>query len=470
VFDLVAIARGASGLTLEAQLADAENGASVPLAASVATRQRIELPPPARTDQPHWLEHPHDGGLHVTTADKVGKPAADPVLHWSASVCVAGEDPRSVPGRSVHLMRQPIHKWVDRVAGERIRPVYVTPVASVIPKSDVLIARGGPQTITVEVEALTDSLTGRLNVTLPEGWATTKDLKLVNIAKRNDRQSFTFQLMPMENAKAGAVKFEFSGPKGKADRTLHGIDHPHILPQVYYTPAEVKLVPLDVKTTAKRVGYVKGAGDGVPQAMEQLGVVVEFIEPSTTKLEELRRFDAIVTGIRAYNTTKGMKELHPMLLRYVEEGGTLIVQYNTSPRFAVSGVEDFQIDPATLGPHPFKITRDRVSVEEAPPTFLAKDHPLLHTPNRITAADFDGWVQERGLYFAGDFGTHYTPLIAWNDPGEEPLTGGLIACDHGKGRYIYTGISFFRQLPAGVPGAYRLWANLISPRAKCKLQ
>jgi hypothetical protein len=272
-------------------------------------------------------------------------------------------------------------------------------------------------------------------------------------------------LKPEGNAQAGPAKFSFKGPKGTADRTLHEIDYPHIMPQVYYTPAEVKLVPLDVKTSAQRVGYVKGAGDEVPQALEQLGVVVEFIEPSTAKLEELKKYDAIVTGIRAYNATKGMKELHPLLLQYVAEGGTLIVQYNTTPRFAVSGVEDFQIDPSTLGPHPFKITRDRVTVEEAPPTFLDPKHPLLTTPNAITTADFEGWVQERGLYFAGDLGDKYTPLIAWNDPGEQALTGGLITCDHGQGRFIYTGISFFRQLPAGVPGAYRLFANLISPRA-----
>lgn len=420
------------------------------------TSKRLVLKPSRWVIEPFWLSKPHND-LYVIPAIDVGTPnqKALPV-----SIAPANFTPTEDWIFNGVLM----YKWVDRVAGERIRPVYVTPVASVIPKSDVLIARGGPQSITVEVEALTDSLTGQLNVTLPEGWGTTKDLKLVNIAKRNERQRFTYQLIPGDKAKPGAVKFTFSGPKGSADRTLHEIDYPHIMPQVYYTPAEVKLVPLEVKTTAKRVGYVKGAGDEVPQALELLGVVVEFIEPSTAKLEELRKYDAIVTGIRAYNATKGMKELHPLLLQYVKEGGTLIVQYNTTPRFAVSGVEDFQIDPSTLGPHPFKITRDRVTVEEAPPTFLDPKHPLLNTPNTITAQDFEGWVQERGLYFAGDLGDKYTPLIAWNDPGEQPLTGGLITCDHGKGRFIYTGISFFRQLPAGVPGAYRLFANLISPR------
>ena len=428
---------------------------------NVRFEQEVTRPRTSEWDQPYWLKAPH-GDLHVVTGtlnagrSLIGKPVTPQTLVNAWELYFESGTPK----RPITPLT---YKWVDRVAGERIRPVYVTPVASVIPKSDVLIARGSPQTITVEVEALTDSLTGQLNVTLPEGWATTKDLKLVNIAKRNERQSFTFHLMPMDNAKGGPVKFEFVGPKGTADRTLHEIDYPHIMPQVYYTPAEVKLVPLDVKTTAKRVGYVKGAGDDVPQAMEQLGVVVEFIEPASAKLEELRKYDAIVTGIRAYNATKGMKELHPLLLRYVEEGGTLIVQYNTTPRF-FSGASDFQIDPATLGPKPFSISRGRVTVEEAPPTFLAPKHPLLNTPNTITAADFEGWVQERGLYFADDFAPHYTPLIAWNDPGEEPLNGALIVTDHGKGRFIYTGISFFRQLPAGVGGAYRLWGNLISPR------
>lgn len=422
---------------------------------------RYQTPAMGYLDQPFWLQRPR-----TNLYDTDGPPyrsveaVAPGIAHFFCSMIWAD-------GTQFSHEVQVMYKWVDRVAGERIRPVYVTPVASVIPKSDVLIATGGTQSITVEVEALTDSLNGQLNVMLPAGWGSTKDLKLVNIAKRNERQSFTFQLVPGANAKAGPVKFEFSGPKGKADRTLHEIDYPHIMPQVYYTPAEVKLVPLDVKTTAKRVGYVKGAGDDVPQAMEQLGVVVEFIEPGTARLEELRKYDAIVTGIRAYNSNKGMKELHPLLLQYVEQGGTLIVQYNTTPRF-FSGASDFQIDPATLGPHPFTIGRGRVTVEEAPPTLLDPKHPLLNTPNTITAADFEGWVQERGLYFASDFGTNYTPLIAWHDPGEDPLNGALIVADHGKGRFVYTGISFFRQLPAGVGGAYRLWANLISPRAQGK--
>ena len=394
-------------------------------------------------DQPYWLSRPHTALFDVLEVKNIGLPETIPGLSPRYGVDIN-------PTNGMALYR-----WVDRVDGERIRPVYVTPMASVIPKTEVLISQGNPQQVLVEVEALTDSLIGQLNVTLPEGWTTTADLRVVNIAKRNTRQSFTFTLFPMPNAKAGVVKFEFVGPKGNADRTLHEIDYPHIMPQVYYTPAEVKLIPLDVQVTAKRVGYIKGAGDEVPQAIEQLGVSVEMVDPATAKLEDLAKYDAIVTGIRTYNTVEAMKTFNTVLMKYVENGGTLVCQYNTRS-------SDMMVPDSLFGPYPFKLTRDRVTVEEATPTFLQRDHPLLNVPNKITSADFEGWVQERGLYFCGSLDEHYTPLIAWNDPGEQPLNGGLITCDYGKGRYVYTGISFFRQLPAGVPGAYRLFANLIS--------
>ncbi len=400
--------------------------------------------------EPFWLMHPH-GTLYDVVPVLIGRP----VSPFGYRVTLMAKETTS--GETFGTAERGHYKWVDRVAGERIRPVYVTPVASVIPKTNVLIARGGPQQLVVEVEALTDSLTGQLNVHLPEGWATTKDMKLVNIAKRNERQSFTFQLMPLESAKGGAVKFEFSGPKGKADRTLHEIDYPHIMPQVYYTPAEVKLIALEVETAAKTVGYIKGAGDEVPKAIEQLGVKVDMVDPGIATLESLRKYDAIVTGIRAYNTVQELKELNPVLMEYMKEGGTLVVQYNTLSR-------DMVLPDSLFGPYPFKLTRDRVTVEEASCTLLKNDHPLLNSPNKIDPADFDGWTQERGLYFCGSLDPRYTPLLSWNDPGEDPLNGALITCDYGKGRYVYTGISFFRQLPAGVPGAYRLFANLISKR------
>lgn len=405
-------------------------------------------------DEPFWLSLQRKGSMYtIDPPALIGAPDRNTILTPTLAISNARG--------AASLPIQAQYKWVDRVDGERVRPVYVTPVASIIPKTDILIARGGTQTVEIEVEALTDSLSGQLNVTLPEGWGTTKDLKLVNIAKRGDRQSFTFQLIPGANAKDGAVKFEFSGPKGKADRRMHEIDYPHIMPQVYYTPAEVKLIPLDVKVNAERVGYIKGAGDDVPQAIERLGVSVDMVDPSTATLESLSKYDAIVVGIRAYNTERAMAQFNPVLMKYVENGGTVVAQYNTLS-------SDMMVPSNKMGPYPFELSRGRITVEEAPPTFLLPKHPLLNTPNKITLADFDGWVQERGLYFVGERDPKYSALISWNDPGEEPLDGALIVADHGKGRYIYTGISFFRELPAGVAGAYRLWANLISKREEVK--
>jgi hypothetical protein len=164
-----------------------------------------------------------------------------------------------------------------------------------------------------------------------------------------------------------------------------------------------------------------------------------------------------VTGIRAYNTDRALARFQPTLLAWVERGGTLVVQY-------VTNGNDLVLDPKRIGPRPFSVTRQRVTVEDAEPTFLAPDHALLTTPNRLARADFDGWVQERGLYFAGDLDPAFVALLGWTDPGEKPQTGAWIACDHGQGRFVYTGLSLFRQLPAGVPGAYRILANLVSKR------
>jgi hypothetical protein len=238
---------------------------------------------------------------------------------------------------------------------------------------------------------------------------------------------------------------------------MHVIDHPHIAPQVWYSPAEVELVPLDVAVATKIVGYVEGAGDDVPAALRRLGIAVERIDPGNASPSDLDRCDAIVTGVRAYNTVPALARFQPRLLAYAERGGTLVVQYDTNG-------SDLVLEAKRIGPFPFALTRDRVTVEEAAPTFLAPQHPLWTTPNRIGPADFAGWVQERGLYFAGDLDPAYARLISWSDPGEKPLDGALIACDVGKGRFVYTGLSLFRQLPAGVPGAYRILANLLARR------
>jgi hypothetical protein len=209
----------------------------------------------------------------------------------------------------------------------------------------------------------------------------------------------------------------------------------------------------DVATRVRSVGYVEGAGDEVADALRQLGIPVTFLTADDLARGDLSVYDTIVLGIRAYAVRNDLRAYNRRLLDYAASGGTLVVQYNT-----------YQILDQEFGPYPFTINRphDRVTVEEAPVTFLEPAHPLLNTPNLLAPDDFEGWVQERGLYFMGDRDPRYTPVLAANDPGEDPKDGGLMVARVGDGYYIYTGYAFFRQLPAGVPGAYRLFANLVS--------
>jgi len=235
---------------------------------------------------------------------------------------------------------------------------------------------------------------------------------------------------------------------------LERIDYPHIPIQTLFPPASARLVRADVRHEGSHVAYVAGPGDAIPEALAQLGYEVTALSDGDLERADLSRYDAIVTGARAYNTRPRLRAEQPRLLEYVKNGGTLLVQYNTT---ADGPLGD-------LGPYPFTISRDRVTVEEAPVTLLHPDDPLLRTPNAIGAADFDGWVQERGLYFANPWDPRYTTLLSCHDPGEPARDGGLLVARYGKGVYAYCAYALFRQLPAGVPGAWKLLANLVSAR------
>lgn len=202
----------------------------------------------------------------------------------------------------------------------------------------------------------------------------------------------------------------------------------------------------------KQIGYLPGAGDLIPESLQQIGYQVSILSESEVMNSDLSRFDAIITGVRAYNVSERLSLMQPKLMQYVNKGGTLLVQYNVNNPLLVQNI----------GPYPFKISRDRVTDENAHVTLLAKDHPVLNFPNKITQKDFEGWIQERGLYFTADADAGYTRILSMNDPGETPKDGSLLVADYGNGRFVYTSLVFFRELPAGIPGAYRLFVNLIT--------
>jgi hypothetical protein len=233
---------------------------------------------------------------------------------------------------------------------------------------------------------------------------------------------------------------------------LRIINYDHIPEQTLFPLAEAKVEKIDLQFAGKRIGYITGAGDLIPESLKQIGYDVTNLTESQVMNSDLSQFDAIVTGVRLYNVNEQIKVLQPKLMKYVENGGVLLVQYNVN--------SPLKIDD--LGPYPFRLSRDRVTQEDAQVTILAPENPAFNYPNKITTKDFNGWIQERGLYFVTDVDKRYTSLISMNDTAEPANKGALIVSNYGKGRYVYTGISFFRQLPAGVPGAYRLFVNLLS--------
>lgn len=236
------------------------------------------------------------------------------------------------------------------------------------------------------------------------------------------------------------------------------IQYDHIPTINYFTKVDTKIVEFKdgLKTAGSKLGYIPGAGDKVPQALEQMGYKVTMLKEADINADNLKQFDAVITGVRAYNTNDWMGNVYETLMQYVKEGGVLLTQYNTSN--FISSIK------GKVGPHSFNISRTRVTDENAAINFLLPDHPALNYPNKITAKDFEGWIQERSVYHAEKIDSSYQRIISMNDAGEKADDGGLIIADYGKGKFVYTGLVFFRELPAGVPGAYRLFANLIAPR------
>jgi len=240
----------------------------------------------------------------------------------------------------------------------------------------------------------------------------------------------------------------------KIDKELINISYDHIPSQTVLMPAKAKIVRLDIEKAGQHIGYIMGAGDDVPTSLEQIGYHVDLIDPNTITENSLEAYDAVVLGIRAYNVVEALKFKQKFILDYAENGGTVVVQYNTASRWG----KQFE----NIAPYPLAISRDRVTDENSEVRIIARDHSLMNFPNTISQTDFNGWVQERGLYFPDSWDTAFTPILEMRDADEDWKKGSLLVAPHGKGHYIYTGLSFFRELPAGVPGAYKLFSNMIS--------
>ena len=397
-----------------------------------------------RATQPYWLREPVDGGLHhVADLELIGTPGNDAALRVTITVTTSGQ--------SIDYTLPVLYRWVDRVRGELYRPVAIAPeVTLALDERVYLFPDASPRPVRLRLEARR-AVRGSARLALPAGWRCDPIAPELELAAGQTRD-IVFQVTP--GPEASAVGAEFVTGDRTYTRGMTVIDHPHVPILTVFPAATAHVLRLPLAKVGDTIGYVMGPGDDVPAALSQAGYRVTLLEDKELASGDLSTYDTIVTGVRAYNAREALKQNSQRLLDYVEAGGTLVVQYNTADR---------TLDP-DFAPYSLELGRDRVTVEEAPIERLDPESPLLDTPNRITDRDFEGWVQERGLYFASKWGSEYRAVLSSADPGEKPAAGGLVWARHGKGVFIYTGYAFFRQLPAGVPGAYRLFVNLVSAR------
>lgn len=407
----------------------------------------VALPASLPTGEPYWLRAPSQPGSHeVAEPLLIGTPENPPALIATFEV--------SVRGRALQYRVPVVYRWVDPVMGERYRAFEIVPAATLRFEQDVYLFAGtDPRNVRVTVTSADVAVAGDVRLVLPPGWKAAPEAMPVRLRGGEADTTLTFQVTPGAMPAAGAVRAEFVTDRGRHDRRMVRLDYGHVPIQTLLPPAEARMVRSDLRIAGRAIGYLMGSGDQGAAALEEMGYAVTLLGDDDVERGDLARFDAIVAGVRAYNTRPRLRALQRRLLDYVAQGGRLVVQYQT----AENALQD------RLGPFPFRISRDRVTVEEAPVERTKPDHALLTTPNRIGDADFAGWVQERGLYFASPFDPRYETVLSSRDPGEPAREGGLIVARHGRGTFIYTGYAFFRQLPAGVPGAWRLFANLVSP-------
>lgn len=343
------------------------------------------------------------------------------------------------------------YRWTDPAEGERFRPLEVVPALQPAFANANYLSRGGQVAVEVVVRADQDRPQAEVRLQLPDGWYSEPEVQTLQSLKAGLEYRVTFQVLPGKQAASGSMGVAVVSAGKQYDRSLVRINYPHIPMQMQLKQAEAHLLLLDQPVGQGRIAFVPGAGDEIPDALRTLGYAVDVLSVAELTPEKLKNYRTVVAGVRLANTEAALGAKMPYLLGFVEAGGTLIWQYNTSQSLLH---KQFGAANLVLG-------RERVTVENAPVTFLQSNHAIMQRPNQLTDADFEGWVQERGLYFAASWDAAWTPLLRMNDPGEKPLDGSLLVSQYGQGTIVYTGLSFFRQLPAGVPGAYRLFMNLV---------
>lgn len=407
---------------------------------------RVKLPASLEFTAPYWLKEQGTVGMYrVDDQKNIGKPDIIREVKTIFNI--------KINGVIIPFERTVVYKFNDPVLGEVYKPFDIEPLVttSFIDKVKIFNTNA-KQLVVVKVHSGAANISGNLKLDVPKDWKVSPESVEFEIGLKNESKTYTFEVAPPKSSSETVVKAIATINEKTYDKEKLEITYSHISNQQVLQPSVSKFIKLDIKTGSEKIAYIMGAGDEVPTSLQNMGYAVTIVKPSEITIDYLRSFDVLMVGIRAYNAVNELEFKQSILLDLVKEGKTMIVQYNTTGKLVTNN----------LAPFPLRISRDRVTEEDAKVTFLAPNHPVLNVPNKITTKDFENWVQEQGLYYPDQWDEAFTPIISSHDENEAPKNGAILVAPYGKGYYIYTGLSFFRELPAGVSGAHRLLANLIS--------
>ena len=419
---------------------------------------KLTVPKDRPYSQPFWLREVPDGDTYaIKDQALIGR--ADTVPE------VAARFDFTIDGKPFSVT-EPLHyRYADPSRDEFVRPVVVEPPVSVVlPSQNFVVAIGSVREVSVLVRAMVAGQAGELAFEAPHGWSVVPAKAAFELKEAGATQEIRFRLTPPVTPGTGNFKVMATLQGGvQVASTVNVIDYAHVPAQTIFEASGGSMAAVHMRVLARRVGYVMGSEDKMPEAIRQMGCRVDLLDAKTLSTGDLSVYDAIVTGLRAYAVRADLREAQKRLLRYVGNGGTLVVQYNR--------LDDRRISPAVaeafdhMGPYPFTLSQgnsERVTEEDAPVKILTPASAIVRFPNMIGASDFAGWVQERGIYFADTWDAHYQTPFETHDTGDKDLKGSLLYARYGKGAYVYTSFSWFREMPAGVPGAFRIFANLLS--------
>ena len=395
---------------------------------------------------PYWLNEKGTLGMYaVNNQENIGLP--DVIRQIKVGVRL------NINGVEIPFERNVVYKYNDDVKGEVYQPLDIVPeVTSSFAEKVYIFNNDRDKSVTVKIKSGKDAINGTIKLELPEKWQVSPTEIPFTIDKKGQEIVAVFSISPSKEVGEISIKSIVTVDGLAYDLNKIDINYPHIYKQMVLKRAEAKAIRLEIKTKNEKIAYIMGAGDEVPKSLIQMGYEVDILKPDEITTEKLENYDAVMTGIRAYNVVNALAFKQNILFDFVKNGKTMIVQYNTTDDLVTKDI----------APFPLKISRDRVTEENAEVRFLNPKHPVLNYPNKITAEDFKNWSQEQGLYYPNEWDVAFTPILSSNDKGERPKNGALLIAKYGKGNYIYTGLSFFRELPEGVSGAFRLLANIIA--------